>query len=119
MKKSLIALAAVLAAGVTFAGEADPAGQFATQIDGQRTRAEVKAEAVAAIAAGKLRPSNPHASATVQPKLDSSTTRADVVADFLAHRAESEAFTGEDSGSAYLAKAGRTVRTTQYLATAQ
>ena len=119
MKKSLITLAAVLAAGAAFAGEVDPAGQFATQIEGQRTRAEVNAEAVAAIAAGKLRPSNTHASAYVQPKLESTTTRAEVVADFLAHRDEVAAFTSEDSGSAYLAKAGNAVRTNQYLARAQ
>jgi hypothetical protein len=51
MKKSLFALAAVaLVSGAAFAGEADPSGQFALQIQGQRTRAEVNAEAVAAVA---------------------------------------------------------------------
>lgn len=120
MKKSLITLAAVaLASAAAFAGEVDPAGQFATQVDSQRTRAEVNAEAVAAIAAGQLRPSNPHASAYVQPKLNSTTTRAEVVAEFLAHRDEALAFTGEDSGSAYLAKAGNVVRTNDYLANAK
>ena len=50
MKKSLLSLAAVaLVSGAAFAGEADPAGQFALQIAGQRTRADVNAEAVDAI----------------------------------------------------------------------
>jgi hypothetical protein len=117
MKKSLITLAAVaLVSGAAFAGEADPSGQFALQIAGQRTRAEVNAEAVAAVAAGKLRPSNPHASAYVQPALTSGTTRAQVVAEFLADREEATAMTGEDSGSAYLAKLGNQSAYREYLA---
>jgi hypothetical protein len=120
MKKSLITLAAVaLVSSAAFAGEVDPAGQFATQITSERTRAEVNAEAVAAIAAGKLRPSNPHGSAYVQPKLESSLTRAQVVAEFLADREEAVAMTSEDSGSAYLAKANHVHRTNEYLAKAR
>lgn len=120
MKKSLITLAAVaMVSGAAFAGEADPSGQFALQIDSTRTRAEVQAEANAAVAAGKLRPSNPHASAYVQPALNSTTTRAQVVADFLRNRDESVALTGEDSGSAYLAKAGNATRANEYFANAR
>jgi hypothetical protein len=120
MKTSVITLAAaLLASGAAFAGEADPSGQFALQIAGQRTRAEVNAEAVGAIAAGQLRPSNAHASAYVQPQLNSTTTRAQVVAEYIANREEALAMSGEDSGSAYLAKAGHAVRTNEYLAKAR
>jgi len=73
MNKSLLTLAAVaLVSASAFAGEADPSGQFALQTDSTRTRAEVKAEAVAAVARGATRPSNPHASASVQPPLQTS-----------------------------------------------
>jgi hypothetical protein len=117
MKKSLLSLAAIaLVSGAAFAGEADPSGQFALQIDGQRTRAEVNAEAVGAVAAGKLRPSNPHASAYVQPALDTTTTRAQVVAEFLANRDEAAAIASEDSGAAYLAKLGNHSAYREYLA---
>jgi hypothetical protein len=71
--KSLLALAAVaFVSASAFAGEADPSGQFALQVDSTRTRAEVKAEAVAAVARGATRPSNPHASEHVQAPLQSS-----------------------------------------------
>lgn len=117
MKKSLITLAAVaLVSGAAFAGEADPSGQFAQPVTGQRTRAEVNAEVMAAVAAGKLRPSNPHASAYVQPALTSDLTRAQVVAEFLADRDEATAMVAEDSGSSYLAKLGNGTRDRQYLA---
>src|SRR5438045_6580798 len=117
MKKSLLSLAAIaLVSGAAFAGEVDPSGQFALQIGGQRTRAEVNAEAVAGVARGAFRPSNPHGSAYVQPVLNTTTTREQVVAEFLADREEATAMTGEDSGSAYLAKAGNAHRDHQYLA---
>ena len=59
MKKQFIALAALatIASAGAFAGEADPSGQFALQIDGTRTRAEVQAEAFAAVQAGNTKPS--------------------------------------------------------------
>ena len=117
MNKSLLSLAAIaLVSGAAFAGEADPSGQFALQIAGQRTRAEVNAEAVNAVAAGKLRPSNPHASAYVQPALNTTTTRAQVVGEFLANRDEAAAMAGEDSGSAYIAKLGTPSAYREYLA---
>ena len=118
MKNSLIALAAIatLASGAAFAGEADPSGQFALQFQGSRTRAEVQAEAVAAVARGALRPSNPHASEHVQPVLNSNTTRAQVVAEFLADRDEANAMVAEDSGSTYLAKANTPQAAREYLA---
>jgi hypothetical protein len=82
MKKSLLAIAAVVAAAGAFAGEVDPAGQFATQITGERTRAEVNAEAVAAVAAGATAPSAPSASSKVfqiQTNSDARAVRAQAV----------------------------------------
>jgi hypothetical protein len=82
MKNSLIALAAFasIASGAAFAGEADPSGQFALQIDGSRTRAEVQAEAFAAVQAGTTKPSSIPASSKVQDSvkstLDARTVRA-------------------------------------------
>ena len=74
MKKSLLTLAAVaLVSGAAFAGEADPSGQFALQIQGQRTRAEVNAEAVAAVAQGATSPSAIPTSSKVQPVLATNT----------------------------------------------
>ena len=80
MKNSLIALAAfaTIASSAAFAGEADPSGQFAMQIEGSRTRAEVNAEAVAAVKAGATRPSAIPASSKVQERVNS-TVEASVV----------------------------------------
>jgi outer membrane protein W len=74
MKKQLLALAAfaTVASGAAFAGDADPSGQFALQIQGARTRAEVKAEAVAAVQAGATKPSATPASSKVQEPIKSS-----------------------------------------------
>jgi hypothetical protein len=68
MKKQFIALAALatIASAGAFAGEADPSGQFALQIDGTRTRAEVQAEAFAAVQAGNTKPSAIPTSSKVQ-----------------------------------------------------
>ena len=80
MNKSLLALAAVaLVSGAAFAGDADPAGQFALQVQGQRTRAEVNSEAVAAVAAGATSPSGIPASSRVlqtTSTADAATVRA-------------------------------------------
>jgi hypothetical protein len=79
MKKSIPAIAAVVAAAGAFAGEADPSGQFALQIQGQRTRAEVNAEAVAAVAEN-ARSIGP-AIWKVQPQLKSTVNAATVRAE--------------------------------------
>jgi hypothetical protein len=72
MKKSLLTLAAIaLVSGAAFAGEADPSGQFALQIQGERTRSEVNAEAVAAVQKGATAPSSAPATSKVQPVLAS------------------------------------------------
>lgn len=77
MKKSFLCFAAfaTIASGAVFAGEADPAGQYALQIEGSRTRAEVEAEAVAAVAANSLGTTVPTGS-KVQPLVDSSLDAA-------------------------------------------
>jgi hypothetical protein len=80
--KTLLAIAAfaTIASGAAFAGDVDPSQQFALQIQGSRTRAEVNAEAVAAVAAGNTQPSAAPASSRVQPRvtsdLDARTVRA-------------------------------------------
>jgi outer membrane protein W len=82
MKKSLFAIAALatLVSGAAFAGEADPSGQFAMRIEGSRTRAEVQAEAIAAVQAGTTKPSAIPSSSKVQERvkssLEASTVRA-------------------------------------------
>jgi hypothetical protein len=120
VKKSLLAITVLfVASGAVFAEDPDPSGQFALQATSTRSRAEVRAEAVSAVAAGKLRPSNPHASAYVQPPMQTATTREQVVSDFMAHRSEAAALTAEDSGSAYLAKAGHAMRVDDYSAKAK
>ena len=116
MTKSLIALSALaFVSAAAFANDADPSGQFATQVTSQRTRAEVQAEANAGVARGAFRPSNGNPSMNVQPVLNTPTTRAQVVAEFLADREEAAAMTAEDSGSTYLAKA-HVRNTNEYLA---
>jgi len=67
-----------------------------------QTRAEVQAE-LAAYRAGGV---NPWATSYQPLKyFHSATTRAEVVADYLRSRDQVHQFTGEDSGSAYLAQA--------------
>jgi hypothetical protein len=120
MNKSLVALTAVaLISGAAFASDADPSGQFALQASSQRSRSEVNAEAVAAVQAGETQPSKIPLIGKVQQKLLSSTTRAQVVAEFLADRDAAQALNIEDSGSAYLAKADNVTRANQYLANAR
>src|SRR3569623_3411379 len=117
MNKSLLTLAAVAAcSSAAFAQDADPSGQVALQFQSSRTRAEVQAEAVAAVARGALRPSIANPSAYVQPALQSNTTRAQGVAEFLADRVEANARLAEDSGSVYLAKANTPQAAREYLA---
>ena len=117
MKKSLITLAAVaLVSGAAFAQDADPAGQFATQVNSSLTRAQVNAEVVAAVKAGDTSPSKIPLIGKVQPELKSGVSRAEVVAQFIADREEAEAMTAEDSGSTYLAKNSFTRDTNRVLA---
>lgn len=116
-KKSLITLAAMAALSTAaFADYADASGQFATQVQSPRSRAEVQSDAVAAVAQGALRPSNANPSAYVQPRVQSAKSRADVVAEFLADRDQATALIGEDSGSTLLAKGATKRADHEYLA---
>lgn len=104
---SILGYAAVVAAACASALTTARAHAESPTIDNTpfvstRTRAEVRAEVM-----------NPRASLgynewaqqgnDMQP-MASTTTRADVIAELRASREQTRAFTGEDSGSAYLAR---------------
>lgn len=76
--KSLIALAAfaAIASGAARAESPDAGAQYATQIDGSRTRAEVQAEAARVPATRSLEPAGSRVAAPVTSKLDRDTVRA-------------------------------------------
>lgn len=75
--KLLIAVAAFAAAasGVARADEAD-ASQFALQFEGQRTRAEVQAEAATVAATRSIEPAGSRVAAPIQSKVDAKVVRA-------------------------------------------
>lgn len=102
MKTRIAPLALVLAAG--FAGQAFAEGPILDHgpFDPVRSRAEVTADLQAFKRAGV----NPWATSYNPLKhFRSATTREAVTAGYLASRNEVKAFTGEDSGSAWLAQA--------------
>lgn len=106
--RSLIATAfavATLAAGGTAFAQAAPLGQEGGQVDAfvpARTRAQVQDELVQFRAEYPVSPW----SFRYDPltKFKSTATRAEVTAAYVADRDAVAAFTGEDSGSAYLAQ---------------
>ena len=75
--KLLIAVAAFAAAasGVARADEAD-ASQFAVKFEGQRTRAEVQAEAATVAATRSIEPAGSRVAAPIQSKVDVKVVRA-------------------------------------------
>ena len=75
--KLLIAVAAFAAAasGVARADEAD-ASQFAVKFEGQRTRAEVQAEAATVAATRSIEPAGSRVAAPIQSKVDAKVVRA-------------------------------------------
>ena len=105
--RSLIATAfavATLAAGGTAFAQTTPYGQEGGQVDAfvpAKTRAQVQDELVQFRAEYPVSPW----SFRYDPlaKFKSNATRADVTAAYIADRDAVAAFTGEDSGSAYLA----------------
>lgn len=108
MNRRLITISIAAAAAATFAGGAfaespDPSGQFAHQVASGKSRAEVVAELQEYKRAGV----NPW-SMSYNPlrTFKSTTTREAVVAGYLDSREQVNAFNGEDSGSAYLARNG-------------
>ena len=79
---AIAAFAAVASAGVQ-AGEADlsagPSGQVAIQLQGTRTRAEVQAEAVAAVATRSTEPAGSRVAAPLQSNVDGRAVREQAV----------------------------------------
>jgi len=108
--RSLIATAfavATLAAGGSAFAQSAPVGQEGGQLDAftsSKTRAEVNAELVQFRAQYPVSPwsfrYDPLAA------FQSTQTRSDVTAAYIADRDEVAALTGEDSGSAFLAQSG-------------
>jgi hypothetical protein len=97
-----LALSAVVLAAFAGSALADDPTVVDDHFVSSKTRAEVNAELAAYKAAGV----NPWATEYQPLKyFHSDTSRAAVVADYLASRNEVRALTGEDSGSAYLAQA--------------
>ena len=104
MNRSRLAIAAVLSAAafVAHAESPDPAGQFATRTGS--ASAAVQAPAAQAAKAAPGNSANPW-STRYNPldSFQSQRTRAEVQADYVANRDRVNAFTREDSGSAFLA----------------
>ncbi|TFY97456.1 DUF4148 domain-containing protein [Ramlibacter rhizophilus] len=106
-KSLLVAAVATLASVASFAGEADPAGQYAEPVQSVKSRAEVLNE----LAAFKQSGVNPW-SIRYNPLAVARSTqdREQVRAGYLADRERVSAMGAEDSGSAYLSQqAGRSV----------
>ena len=78
--KHLLAIAAVAAAfsGFARADEAD-ASQYAIQIEGSRTRAEVMAEAATVAKARSTEPAGSRVAPTLQSKVEAQAVRAQAV----------------------------------------
>jgi hypothetical protein len=96
--KALFAVAAFAALAAT-AARADDITIDNTPFHSSRTRAEVQAE----LSQFKQSGVNPWSTSYNQlARLDLSNSRAQVRSEYIAHRDQVAAFTGEDSGSAYL-----------------
>ncbi|RYZ01574.1 MAG: DUF4148 domain-containing protein [Comamonadaceae bacterium] len=101
MKATRLLLVAALSTAA-LAAQADPfdAPEFAQQFSGSRTRAEVQADLQQYRQAGV----NPWSTSFNPLKgFQGQRTRAQVQGEYIASRNAVAAFTGEDSGSAYLA----------------
>lgn len=110
MKLSHIVIAALSFSALSaFAESADPSGQFAASVQPATSRGQVQAQVRTAGANPWSTSFNPLQS------FRSERSRAEVSAEYLASRNAVAAFTGEDSGSAYLA-ARRSTDATRQLA---
>jgi len=101
MNRSTVLVAALsFAAFAAHADDADRSGQFAASVAGQAARTEVQAQ----LATYKQAGVNPWSTSYNPLKsFQSSRTRDQVTADYVASRDAVAAMTREDSGSAYLA----------------
>lgn len=70
---------AVIASGAVRADDADPRGQFAVQIDGQRTRAEVMAEAAKVPATRSIEPAGSRVLVVPKSDVSAQAVRAEAV----------------------------------------
>jgi len=96
----LLLIAALATAGFAAHADAFDAPEYAKPFNGGKTRAEVQAE----LARYKQAGVNPWSTSYNQRTgFTSQRSRADVQAEYIASRDRVAAFTGEDSGSAYLA----------------
>jgi hypothetical protein len=116
MKATRLLFVAALSTAA-FAAQADAfdAPEFAKQFNGSKSRAEVQAEL------GQYKQSRVNPWSTTHNPLasfKSDRTRAQVQADYIASRNRVAAFTGEDSGSSYLA-GNRPAQATQQFANAK
>jgi hypothetical protein len=101
-KQLVVALAAIAPVTAVLADEWFEGGDRAIQITSTVSRDQVKREAIAQRAA----PKGVWVADGVdqRPNFESQLSREAVAADFKSHRAEVAAFTGEDSGSAYITR---------------
>ena len=101
----LLLVAALSTAAFAAQADAFDAPEFAQPFNGSKSRAEVQGEL------GQFQQARVNPWSTSYNPLagfQSGRTRSDVQADYIASRSRVAAFTGEDSGSAYLAQS-RTV----------
>jgi hypothetical protein len=99
-RTSLLVAALSLAAFAAHADDADASGQFAASVAGKAARTEVQAQLASYRQAGV----NPWSTSYNPLKSFQSTrTRAETTAEYVASRDAVAAMTREDSGSAYLA----------------
>ena len=112
MNRSTLLIAALsVAAFAAHADDADPSGQFANATASQATRTAVQADLGAYKKAGV----NPWSTAYNPLKSFQSTrSRAEVTAEYLASRDAVAAMTREDSGSSYLAARRTTTAPRQF-----
>lgn len=96
-RKSIFVAAAI--AATAFAASAESYEEYNTPFTSTAVRAQVQQQAVRA--AGDVNPWSTSYNPLAQFR--SATTRAQVTADYIASRTVVDAFTGEDSGSGYLA----------------
>lgn len=108
---AILATAAAAAVTVTGTAFAEDYNAYNPAVQSSRTRAEVQAE----LAQFKQSGVNP-SSISYNPLRDfrGAKTRAQVVGEYVQARDRVAAFTGEDSGSAYLARQDSTVDTQRF-----
>ena len=112
-RTSLLVAALTFSAFAAHAGDADPSGQFAASVGSKASRTEVQAQ----LAGFKQAGVNPWSTSYNPLKgFQSTRTRAEATAEYVASRDAVAAMTREDSGSAYLAARPGTATNVRHLA---